>query len=94
MKIGEKYPFPVKINAHIGDGNLHIVLCKCELSDEEWENKVEAFHKEVYTYAYSIGGRLAGEHGIGAKKLREMETYPRPASWRSCARSRRQWIRS
>ena len=39
------------------------------------ENKVEAFHKEVYTYAYSIGGRLAGEHGIGAKKLREMETY-------------------
>ena len=75
MKIGEKYPFPVKINAHIGDGNLHIVLCKCELSDEEWENKVEAFHKEVYTYAYSIGGRLAGEHGIGAKKLREMETY-------------------
>ena len=75
MKIGEKYPFPVKINAHIGDGNLHIVLCKCELCDEEWENKVEAFHKEVYTYAYSIGGRLAGEHGIGAKKLREMETY-------------------
>lgn len=36
---------------------------------------MEAFHKEVYTYAYSIGGRLAGEHGIGAKKLREMETY-------------------
>ena len=94
MKIGEKYPFPVKINAHIGDGNLHIVLCKCELSDEEWENKVEAFHKEVYTYAYSIGGRLAGEHGIGAKKLREMETYTPAASWRSCARSRRRWTRS
>jgi len=28
-----------------------------------------------YAYAYSIVGRLAGEHGIGAKKLREMETY-------------------
>ena len=29
MHIGSKYPFPipVKINAHIGDGNLHIVLC-------------------------------------------------------------------
>ena len=75
MQIGEKYPFPVKINAHIGDGNLHIVLCKCELSDAEWEQQVEAFHQEVYTYAYSIGGRLAGEHGIGAKKLKEMETY-------------------
>lgn len=75
MKTGEKYPFPVKINAHIGDGNLHIVLCKCDLSDEEWESNVAAFHKEVYSYAYSQGGRLAGEHGIGAKKLAYMETY-------------------
>lgn len=75
MKIGEKYPFPVKINAHIGDGNLHIVLCKCDLTDEEWESNVEAFHEEVYTYAYAHGGRLAGEHGIGAKKLSYMEAY-------------------
>lgn len=75
MKIGEKYPFPVKINAHIGDGNLHIVLCKCDLTDEEWESNVEAFHEEVYTYAYVHGGRLAGEHGIGAKKLSYMEAY-------------------
>lgn len=75
MKIGEKYPFPVKINAHIGDGNLHIVLCKCDLTDEEWESNVEAFHEEVYTYTYAHGGRLAGEHGIGAKKLSYMEAY-------------------
>ena len=41
MTIGAKYPFqvPVKINAHIGDGNLHLVLCKCDMSDEEWEKK-------------------------------------------------------
>lgn len=75
MKVGEKYPFPVKINAHIGDGNLHIVLCKCDLSDEEWESNVTAFHNEVYSYAYSQGGRLAGEHGIGAKKLAYMEVF-------------------
>ncbi len=75
MAVGKKYPFPVKINAHIGDGNLHIVLCKCDLSDAEWEQNVENFHQEVYAYAYSIGGRLAGEHGIGAKKLKEMERY-------------------
>lgn len=75
MQVGEKYPFPVKINAHIGDGNLHIVLCKCDLTDEEWENNVAAFHNEVYSYAYSQGGRLAGEHGIGAKKLAYMESF-------------------
>ena len=45
------------------------------MSDEVWEKSVEAFHNEVYAYAYSVGGRLAGEHGIGAKKLRYMEKF-------------------
>ena len=75
MEIGEKYPFEVKINAHIGDGNMHIVLCKVNMTDEEWDRNVEAFHQEVYRYAYSVGGRLAGEHGIGAKKLKYMEEF-------------------
>lgn len=75
MEIGENYPFQVKINAHIGDGNLHIVLCKMDMSDEEWDRNVEAFHQDVYSYAYSVGGRLAGEHGIGAKKIAYMEEF-------------------
>lgn len=77
MRIGSKYPFPVapKINAHIGDGNIHIVLCKCDMNDAAWENTVHAFHEEVYAYAYAQGGRLAGEHGIGAKKISYMEEF-------------------
>ena len=77
MVIGEKYPFPVpaKINAHVGDGNLHIVLCKGEMTDEDWEKYVHEFHEEVYAYAYEQGGRMAGEHGIGAKKLAYMEEF-------------------
>lgn len=38
-----------------------------DMSDEEWNQNVEEFHQQVYEYAYSVGGRLAGEHGIGAK---------------------------
>ena len=75
MEIGEDYPFQVKINAHIGDGNLHIVLCKVNMTDEEWAASVDKFHHQVYEYAYSVGGRLAGEHGIGAKKLQYMEEF-------------------
>lgn len=71
----EKYPFPLRINAHIGDGNLHIVLCKMDLTDEEWESNLASFTKEIYDYAYAHGGRLSGEHGIGAKKSRFMEEY-------------------
>ncbi len=72
---GKKYPFIVQTLAHAGDGNLHFCLLKGKLTDEVWEQETAKFHAEVYTYAYGIGGRLSGEHGIGAKKLPEMEKY-------------------
>ena len=78
METGKKYPFKVMTLAHAGDGNLHFVLCKGELADEIWEQEVAKFHAEVYEYAYGIGGRLSGEHGIGFKKLEELETYTAP----------------
>ncbi len=75
IKTVVKYPFPLRINAHIGDGNLHIVLCKLDLSDEEWEAELSRFTEEVYTYAYAHGGRLSGEHGIGSKKAHFLERF-------------------
>ncbi len=75
IKIVAKYPFPLRINAHIGDGNLHIVLCKMDLTDEEWEDNLSRFTQEVYTYVYAHGGRLSGEHGIGTKKAHFMEQF-------------------
>ena len=50
----------------------------CLLSDEEWEKQLSEFHAEAYAYVYSLGGRLSGEHGIGAKKLPAMEKYTDP----------------
>ncbi len=75
IKTVAKYPFPLRINAHIGDGNLHIVLCKLALSDAEWEENLSRFTEEVYTYAYAQGGRLSGEHGIGTKKAHFLERF-------------------
>ena len=75
IKTVAKYPFPLRINAHIGDGNLHIVLCKLDLSDEEWKSELSRFTEEVYTYAYAHGGRLSGEHGIGSKKAHFLERF-------------------
>ncbi len=75
IKTVAKYPFPLRINAHIGDGNLHIVLCKLALSDAEWEENLSRFTEEVYTYAYAHGGRLSGEHGIGTKKAHFLERF-------------------
>ncbi len=93
IEIGSKYPFPipVKINAHIGDGNLHLVLCKCNMSDEEWEENVHAFHEEVYAYVYEQGGRLAGEHGIGAKKITYMEEFTPAGELELMRKIKRAW---
>lgn len=70
-----KYPFPLRINAHIGDGNLHLILLKGDLDTATWERKEKEFSNEVYNYLYTIGGRLSGEHGIGAHKLQDFERY-------------------
>jgi len=75
MAISKNYNLHVMTLAHAGDGNLHICLCKCELSDEQWDREVSEFHAEIYAYAYKVGGRLSGEHGIGAKKVKELEKY-------------------
>ena len=41
-------------------------------------DEVSRFHAEAYPYVYSLGGRLSGEHGIGAKKVEAMEKYTEP----------------
>lgn len=75
MEKATNYPFKVLTLAHAGDGNLHFCACKGELADEQWNSNLEKFHNEVYKYAYEIGGRLSGEHGIGAKKIKEMARF-------------------
>ena len=77
--MGEHYPFEVMVLGHAGDGNLHVCMCRKDLTEEEWNVNVEKFHKEAYEYVYGLGGRLSGEHGIGAKKLHYMEEYTEPA---------------
>ncbi len=77
-EVAKKYPFQIYTLAHAGDGNLHFTLLKGDLSDEEWESAVAAFHEEAYAYIYAQGGRLSGEHGIGYKKLAAMSKLTNP----------------
>lgn len=74
----KKYPFRVFTLAHAGDGNLHFVMLKGELSDGEWEQALDAFHEKAYQYIYALGGKLSGEHGIGAKKVKQLARLADP----------------
>ncbi|MBU1142872.1 MAG: 2-hydroxy-acid oxidase, partial [Firmicutes bacterium] len=54
------------------DGNLHIYFCKDNLTDEMWKKKVSEGFQLMYEKAFSFGGLVSGEHGIGYAKKEYM----------------------
>lgn len=77
-EVAKKYSFKLMCLAHAGDGNLHFQILKMDMTDEQWADELNRFHAEAYAYVYSLGGRLSGEHGIGAKKVDALEKYCDP----------------
>ena len=73
-----KYGIRTITAAHIGDGNIHVHAMQCDTPDDVWNEKLDAFHQDLYGLVYQLGGRLSGEHGIGCKKIKEMETFTNP----------------
>ncbi len=53
---------------HAGDGNLHVYICRDELSDEKWEEVLRKCFDKMYKKAEELGGLVSGEHGIGYAK--------------------------
>ncbi len=53
---------------HAGDGNLHIYLCKDDLSDSVWDMKCANIMGQLYQKSSELGGQISGEHGIGHAK--------------------------
>ncbi|MDD2234729.1 MAG: FAD-binding oxidoreductase [Desulfitobacteriaceae bacterium] len=61
---------------HAGDGNFHVYLCRDDLSESEWREKLSEIFKLMYAKASELGGLVSGEHGIGyAKKSYMAEQY-------------------
>ena len=62
--------FKVRIPSfgHAGDGNLHIYICRDDLSEEKWEETLNACFDRMYSKAEELGGLVSGEHGIGYAK--------------------------
>lgn len=77
--ISNRYGFITRIASHAGDGNVHFHVLKGNMAEAEWDEKLKAFQKEIYTLVYQLGGKLSGEHGIGYKRRQLMEEYTPPA---------------
>ena len=53
---------------HAGDGNLHVYICRDDLSDEAWKQTLSAIFDRMYEKSVELGGLVSGEHGIGYAK--------------------------
>lgn len=67
-KVSEDLNIRIPYFGHVGDGNLHIYFCKDHLSDHEWQEKLKVGFNALYEKAFSYGGLVSGEHGIGYAK--------------------------
>ena len=49
---------------HIGEGNLHLNLVRCNVSDET----ERALYTAMMTLIADCGGNVSSEHGVGTRK--------------------------
>ena len=66
--ISRKWEIRIFSVGHAGDGNVHLILMKDDLSDDVWTEKWPKTMKQLYETAISYGGTISGEHGIGFDK--------------------------
>jgi glycolate oxidase len=65
----EKYDMRLPCFGHAGDGNLHVYLCKDNMSEADFMEKAVFVFNDLYDGAKKMGGAISGEHGIGFAKL-------------------------
>jgi glycolate oxidase len=77
--IAEKYNIKIPSYGHAGDGNLHTTLVKNpDFTMDEWYEVEEKAIADLYEEVKKLGGKISGEHGIGAKRKKYMEHMAGP----------------
>ena len=64
-EISERYQMKAMSFGHAGDGNVHVLIFKGDLNDEEWEKRIDHAQRDLYKETIDLGGKITAEHGIG-----------------------------
>lgn len=72
-ELSRKHKIRIPSFGHAGDGNLHIYICRDELEENLWKQKLTDVFAEMYEKAMSMGGAVSGEHGVGYAKKKYLE---------------------
>ncbi|WP_167047352.1 FAD-linked oxidase C-terminal domain-containing protein [Salinibacterium sp. ZJ454] len=65
--LGDELGIAIATGGHLGDGNLHPVVCYDPADDDGVALAIEAYGR-IIDLALSLGGTTTGEHGIGVLK--------------------------
>ncbi len=68
VEIGREADVRIRSFGHAGDGNLHIYVCRDDLPEDVWKEKVASVMQKLYDEARALSGEVSGEHGIGHAK--------------------------
>jgi glycolate oxidase len=77
--IAARYGITTVCYGHAGDGNLHVNILKMDMSDEDWNEKLDLAIREIFELTVSLGGTISGEHGIGYTQKRYLALAFSPA---------------
>ena len=58
---------------HAGDGNMHFLLTNKGIADDKWDASFPQVLKDLLLLTLRLDGAIAGEHGIGAYKLKYLD---------------------
>jgi len=76
----KKYGLEIVCYGHIGDGNIHATVLKCDSPDELWTKNYHPLLADMYARVAALGGSVTGEHGVGSEKRCYLSTCIDPAA--------------
>ena len=75
----QKYGIPIVPFGHIGDGNIHVDICRTITDDGKWQRTRSAVIDELVDFVLVRGGQITAEHGVGSAKRHLMKRALGPA---------------
>jgi glycolate oxidase len=67
-QLQQKFDIRIRSFGHAGDGNLHVYILKDDMSEEQWQKKLNDVFECMYKKSIELDGKVSGEHGIGFAK--------------------------
>lgn len=71
-EIAKKLDVRIPSFGHAGDGNLHIYVCRDNMDENTWKDKLTKAFDMMYNKSVEFNGLVSGEHGIGYAKKEYM----------------------